>query len=131
MPGRPASAPNDNGPYDAAVLIVRAIRRTASSTSAHRGRSTDAAQTAIGPAPTGPVRPGSLATKIADQRNAERGGKMQQAGIDADHERRAGNQLRHRHRAAWRAGTRARGGAVAIRAGALALGLGAARQHKI
>ena len=56
--------------------------------------------TAIGPAPIGPVRAGLAADEDRNQRHAERGGKMQQPGVDADDESSPCDQARHAHRAA-------------------------------
>ena len=44
--------------------------------------------------PTGPVRLGLLPAKIATRRDTERGGKMQQPGVNADDVLRPGNQFR-------------------------------------
>ena len=69
--------------------------RARSITSSTDGASPLPPTTSIGPCPTGPCCPGSLPAKIADQRHAERGGEMQQPGIDADDERRAARSARH------------------------------------
>ena len=47
------------------------------------------------PCPIGPVSPGSLPRKIATSGTPSAAARCKQAGVDADHERRAGDQPRH------------------------------------